>query len=713
MATKRLEVLITGDAKGAKKAFGETERAAGTFGSKLGGIGSKVGASLALGFGAAATGIAILGPQLFDLQGKLTAWALKTDTVFEGSAETVRKWADSNNEAFGVTDEELSGLAAGFGDLLKPMGFTAQQAADMSMDVVGLSGALSEWSGGTRSAAEVSEILAKAMLGERDSLKELGISISEADVQARLLTKGQDKLTGSALEQAKALATQELIFEKSTDAQKAYAKGGNETIRAGNKIKAIWGEVQVFLAEKLVPILAKAAGWLGDNLPKAGQKLQDIFDDMKPAIEAIRDGFQDVVDKVRPVASAIGDFVKSNPGPVFAGIAVVVGVVLAGAFWSLATAVLAALSPVVLVVAAVALLAAGLVWAYQNVGWFRDAVDTVARFVTETVIPAISNLWSWFAEKVFPILQVVAAFIAREVIAALAVLWGFIRDNVIPIFEGIWSALTEDVIPAMQDFALEINNNVIPALESLDKKVRNDVAPALSGFAIWVATTGVPIAAALARVIGGQLSSAFRIASGAVRGLVGALGVGLSGAISLAGGGMSRLMGVLAALISMAGTTASAVGAVMTAGFRNLSSVIETVAGAARRTADAIQRVIDLASKIPSGAREIINKVAGGFDGFLAGGGPARRGGSYIVGEEGPELFVPNTSGVVIPNDRINVPTGGRSVAMSSGGVGTTLVVNVNVAGSIRSDREVAEVVRNELIDLGRRTGRPVLAGLA
>lgn len=43
----------------------------------------------------------------------------------------------------------------------------------------------------------------------------------------------------------------------------------------------------------------------------------------------------------------------------------------------------------------------------------------------------------------------------------------------------------------------------------------------------------------------------------------------------------------------------------------------------------------------------------GGFDelGFLADGGPVSSGRPYIVGEEGPELFVPGASGAIVPND--------------------------------------------------------------
>jgi phage-related minor tail protein len=40
--------------------------------------------------------------------------------------------------------------------------------------------------------------------------------------------------------------------------------------------------------------------------------------------------------------------------------------------------------------------------------------------------------------------------------------------------------------------------------------------------------------------------------------------------------------------------------------------------------------------------------------GFLADGGPANANTPYVVGERGPELFVPRSSGTVIPNNQIN-----------------------------------------------------------
>jgi len=64
----------------------------------------------------------------------------------------------------------------------------------------------------------------------------------------------------------------------------------------------------------------------------------------------------------------------------------------------------------------------------------------------------------------------------------------------------------------------------------------------------------------------------------------------------------------------------------------------------------------------------------------LAAGGPAQAGTPYIVGEKGPELFVPNTSGTVIPNDQIT-----NNGGMGVGGGQVTYNINAVDAPSFQA----------------------------
>jgi hypothetical protein len=346
-------------------------------------------------------GLAIIGPAALEQGAQLDALNKKSATVFEGSLGSVQTWARENAAALGMTTDQLTGVAAGVGDLLKPMGFTAEQAAAMSTDMLNLSGALSAWSGGTRSAAEVSEIMTKAMLGERDGLKELGISISEADVQRRLAENGAEGLTGAALEQAKALATQQLIMEKSTDAQKAWADGSMDSIKQQNASKASLEQLKESLVkgvypalQALLPVVTRVADWLGKNLPAA-------IAGARAAWARIQEGFNWLTDHqpvLIGVIAALG-----------VGIAALFASWLAGAIPA-AAATVAAFAPFLAVGVAIAAVVAGVIYAYQNFEIFRTVVQAVGSFFTDVLWPALQTVFQWITDTIPPVLMTVVGW---------------------------------------------------------------------------------------------------------------------------------------------------------------------------------------------------------------------------------------------------------------------------------------------------------------
>lgn len=81
-------------------------------------------------------------------------------------------------------------------------------------------------------------------------------------------------------------------------------------------------------------------------------------------------------------AATIGHAVASGASTVATG-------AMTAAQWLLNAALSA--NPIGLVVIAIAALAAGVIWAYQNVGWFRDAVDN-AFAVLRVVVPAAADV---------------------------------------------------------------------------------------------------------------------------------------------------------------------------------------------------------------------------------------------------------------------------------------------------------------------------------
>ena len=98
--------------------------------------------------------------------------------------------------------------------------------------------------------------------------------------------------------------------------------------------------------------------------------------------------------------------------------------------------------------------------------------------------------------------------------------------------------------------------------------------------------------------------------------------------------------------------------------------------------------------------RSVSNRRGSGVRGFRASGGPVMRGGSYIVGERGPEMFSPGVSGMITPNHEL-------------GGT-TNIVVNVDASGSSVEGNDIqanqfgnvlAAAIQAELINQKRSGG--------
>lgn len=678
--SRDLKVVILGDSKGAEKAF----QAVGDAGDKVGKRLAEFGKKAAVAGVAVTAGVAALSNEVLNTGAKLAAWRQKTAVVFEGQAASVRKWAAGAAASFGLTDDELAGLAAGFGDLLKPMGFTADQAADMSKKVVGLSGALSSWSGGTKGAAEVSDILAKAMLGERDGLKALGISISDADVQGRLAAKGQKDLTGAALEQAKALATQELIFEKSTDAQKAWAEGGNKALAASNKLKAGFAEFREQIADKLLPVVLKVATWLGDRLPAVMAKASEVMTRLSDVVKS----------SVIPPLMRVAAFVQTNLAPILAALGGAVLAKLGVELFSLGSKIvgfvrklstiqgaIAALGgPVTLIIVGVAALAGAAVYAYKNFEGFRNVVDGVARFLRDTVLPAIAEvgrylveqfgravewvkkIWPQISEAVSHVMNVVQG-VVQGVLGFIQGLWAIVGDDILRVTSRVFNAVS-GVISGVMQIIRGVIQTVLAIINGDWGKAWDGIKGILAG--VWNAIYAV-ISGALGvvkSILGAGLGVIGTIWSAAWDGIKGAFGAVWDGIKSIAVSAVNFMtQNVINPLIRGLNT--------LITGFNRLPGVPN------------LPHIAEIA-RIASGSRGADTSVS------LGGGGSIRamaEGGSGTVSK--PTLFLAGEAGT---EDYQFVPH-------SKGGLGGAVVIHTHV---YLDKREIAIAVTETQRQLAR-----------
>jgi len=97
-------------------------------------------------------------------------------------------------------------------------------------------------------------------------------------------------------------------------------------------------------------------------------------------------------------------------------------------------------------------------------------------------------------------------------------------------------------------------------------------------------------------------------------------------------------------------------------------SSIESAIKGTKTLGDVLNNVFNqLASQfLRFGVNQLLGSIPGIGKAFRADGGPVSGGSPYVVGEKGPELFVPNSSGNIVPNHAM----------------GGSMVVNVDASGS-------------------------------
>jgi len=170
----------------------------------------------ALGFLSVAAVIQF-GKQLFKLGSDAEEIGSKFNTVFKGIEDQTRAVFTSMAQNVGRSALELQKFGSDLGDVLKPLGFATQEAADLSAEMVQL--AVDVASFNNVQDEQAINAFRSALTGEREALKTLGIVISEADVKQEALNRGLIKQGEELSKQDKALATYSLLLQNTADAQ--------------------------------------------------------------------------------------------------------------------------------------------------------------------------------------------------------------------------------------------------------------------------------------------------------------------------------------------------------------------------------------------------------------------------------------------------------------------------------------------------------------
>jgi hypothetical protein len=302
----------------------------------------------------------------------------KFGTVFKAVGTQAEAMADSLAASYGLSNTAARKLLGDTGDLLAGFGFNAADSLDFSNEIQKLAVDLSSFANLQGGAARASEILTKAMLGERDSLIALGIKISEEDVKKQVAIQTAEGLTFATEREAKAMATKTLVIKQSGNAIGDFAR----TSQGLANQERITSASIVNLKESFGAILMPVA-----------LKITQVIGSIARAMEALSPRAKTIIMVVAGVAAVLAPIIL-----LIGTIGVMLPAITAG-FAMFGTAMAAAFSPITLIVLGIAAAAYLIISNWDTLkGWFSAFFDflknTVAFKVLMLQINAVAYIFT-------------------------------------------------------------------------------------------------------------------------------------------------------------------------------------------------------------------------------------------------------------------------------------------------------------------------------
>ena len=253
---------------------------------------------------------------------------------------------------------------------------------------------------------------------------------------------------------------------------------------------------------------------------------------------------------------------------------------------------------------------------------FAEGQETVGSFVLDAITPMVTL----FVDKVIPLIGTLSTDIGEKLGPTFTNLVTIFKEDLLPIIEAWWSFLVDIVIPGIIATVQPIIEGLFSAFDSIATAIKDNEDNLKPLFTLFKAVAKF-VSDTLAPAFGEVLGAAIKVLGKLVGGLV---------------DGFSSLVGFIGDVVS------------------------------------GIKSIINLVKNNPlvKGISGVIDRV---FGGGKAEGGAVSSNKSYVVGERGPELFLPNTNGMIVPNNRL-------------GGSGGS-VYNITVNGALDSEGTARTII--------------------
>ena len=277
---------------------------------------------LVAGFSAVKVGKALLdiGKDALEAASALEEVQNVVDVTFGSDANKIDTWAKNAGTQFGLTETQAKKFTSTLGAMMKSAGMSGSEITDMSTDLAGLAADMASFYNLDFETAF--QKIRSGISGETEPLKQLGINMSVANLEAYALSKGITKAFNDMSQGEQTMLRYQYLMQATADAQGDFAQTSDGYANSIRKAETAVEGIKTQLGQLLIGPAADALNWVNDFLAQITktpeQSVLDKFNDIEidtagklAEIQKVADEANAIIEKLNLIGgSDAGDVIK-------------------------------------------------------------------------------------------------------------------------------------------------------------------------------------------------------------------------------------------------------------------------------------------------------------------------------------------------------------------------------------------------------------------
>ena len=276
------------------------------------GLAKKAGAALAAAF--AVKKIIDFGKSAIELGSDLTEVQNVVDVTFPKMSKQIDAFAKNAALSFGLSETMAKKFTGTFGAMAKAFGFSEGAAYDMSTTLTGLAGDVASFY--NLSQDEAYTKLKSVFTGETETLKDLGIVMTQNALDAYAMANGYGKVTAKMSEAEKVALRYQFVQDRLTLASGDFIRTSDSWANQVKILKLQFDSLKATIGQGLINVLTPVIKvintiiWKINSLAEAFKSFKDLISGKKSDAAAGVEAVADAADNASGAVSGTGAAAK-------------------------------------------------------------------------------------------------------------------------------------------------------------------------------------------------------------------------------------------------------------------------------------------------------------------------------------------------------------------------------------------------------------------